>query len=565
MTEAREAYTTVFRASARRQDAAFFALIVLTPALTMGWLATVAVRGEEAAVRREMTRARDGMVAQLRSDTERAFENLGPEAPFAEPVTVDGGSGSLGPPSIPCAPVAEPWLDASPAKLDGDTRDAIVRRCFHLRTKGGRHVWPLLALAPGADTPADLIRAWVDEVGGDLAPAERAATLLDLDQAAWLGAARGELTSMLKRRRSSRSMGTYLAPRRTSIQARRPEIRWSDAVSRGVLRHEGDGRYRGFVVHAGSVARALEKGWPRLPEDMRARLAAGPAGSDPTAVPLLDGGLSLHLDWVDPNALASKAASARRLVLGGTVGAMVMLLCLSSWLFVRVRRERRLAALRTDFVAAVSHELRTPIASVRMLSELLHEDRVTVEERPAITTGLTREAKRLGDTVDRLLRFSRFEAGHADPAPRVESEVAPVLAETVARFSERHPHRRVEVARTDVARWPLIPDAVAMAVDNLLENAHKYAPTGEPYRIEASVRRGMLRVSVSDRGPGIARADRRRIFRAFERADDRLSAATDGTGIGLSLVQQVARVHGGHVELESELDRGATFTLVFPP
>ncbi len=229
-----------------------------------------------------------------------------------------------------------------------------------------------------------------------------------------------------------------------------------------------------------------------------------------------------------------------------------------------MRAARRSSALRTDFVAAVSHELRTPIASMRMLAELLEEGRVEPDEQGEVFEALAREARRLGETVDRLLGFSRMAAGR-HVIERVEARVAEVVAASVDTFEERHPDMpRVERAFAEDAMAGIDAGQIRLAVDNLLANAAKYAPAGTPYR--ASVRRqgGGVAITIADRGPGIARRDQGRIFEPFERADDRLSRATEGSGIGLSLVRHVARAHGGRASVESEPGRGAAFTLWIP-
>src|SRR6185369_14807301 len=107
-------------------------------------------------------------------------------------------------------------------------------------------------------------------------------------------------------------------------------------------------------------------------------------------------------------------------------------------LFARMRAARRSSELRTDFVSTVSHELRTPIASVRMLAELLEQDRVEPEERAEVHEALAREARRLGETVDRLLGFSRMAAGRY-VIDRREEGVAAVVAAAVDTFEERNP------------------------------------------------------------------------------------------------------------------------------
>jgi two-component system phosphate regulon sensor histidine kinase PhoR len=104
------------------------------------------------------------------------------------------------------------------------------------------------------------------------------------------------------------------------------------------------------------------------------------------------------------------------------------------------------------------------------------------------------------------------------------------------------------------------PPLVQLAVLNLLENAKKYAPAGGPYRVTVRRVEQRVRIEVADHGPGVPRAWRARIFEPFERGDDRLSRATDGTGIGLALVRAVARAHGGDASLDDTSD-GARFVL----
>ncbi|MBW2523118.1 MAG: HAMP domain-containing histidine kinase [Deltaproteobacteria bacterium] len=333
-----------------------------------------------------------------------------------------------------------------------------------------------------------------------------------------------------------------------------------------MLRKRSDGTLAGFVVHRGSIERALATGWPELPEGMAARLIHLPRPESRALVRLLDGELALGLAW---QAGAEGGAGAREplLILLGVVGLAVMIaLALAALLVRRVREERRLGALRTDFVAAVSHELRTPIASLRMLSELLAEERVEPDERPEIYAALAREARRLGNTVHRLLTFSRMEGGRVR-AQRVEASVGATVRDAVATFVDRHPDVRVRAPAPDQDVVATFDEAqLSMALDNLLRNALAHAPEGQPYEVAITEQRSgeEIVVSVRDRGPGIAPADQQRIFEPFERADDRLSEATEGSGIGLALVRHVARTHGGRAWVDSELGAGATFSIAWP-
>jgi two-component system phosphate regulon sensor histidine kinase PhoR len=241
----------------------------------------------------------------------------------------------------------------------------------------------------------------------------------------------------------------------------------------------------------------------------------------------------------------------------------ILALAFGGLAFSRMRATRRLGELRTDFVSAVSHELRTPIASLRMLAELLEQDRVEEAERAEVHAALAEEARRLGDTVDRLLGFSRMTAGRAVLSRRETVVAEPVLA-SLSAFELSHPGVEVKRDIDSELSANIDPDQVRLALDNLLENALKYAPEGQPYRVVVAARNREVVISVEDHGPGIAPRDQKRIFEPFERADDRLSRATEGSGIGLGLVRHVAKAHGGRAWVESEVGRGARFHIALP-
>ncbi len=226
-----------------------------------------------------------------------------------------------------------------------------------------------------------------------------------------------------------------------------------------------------------------------------------------------------------------------------------------------MRDVERTSDLRTDFVSTVSHELRTPIASVRMLAELLEEGRVERDEQAEVFTAIARESRRLGDTVDRLLGFSRMAAGRHRIERRRGPVAEPVLASITA-FEEQNPSGP-SIERHIDAEVEADIDAgqIRLAADNLLANAKKYAPECGSYTVTVARAGGGVELRVADRGPGVARRDQKRIFQPFERADDRLSRATEGSGIGLSLVAHVAKAHGGRAWVESEPGKGATFCL----
>lgn len=234
------------------------------------------------------------------------------------------------------------------------------------------------------------------------------------------------------------------------------------------------------------------------------------------------------------------------------------------WVFVR--RDARLGELQADFVSKVSHELRTPLTSIRMYTETLALRRGNPEIERRSIEALTKESKRLQDLIDRLLDWGRMESG------RRVYEMAPVAVASLVEdaVSAFEPLREQKGVHLEVELPPSLPEvvwdrgAVQDALLNLLSNAFKYG--GDPPAVVVSVQcdDDDVRISVRDDGPGIDKSEHARIFQKFYRIDDRLAREREGSGLGLAIVQHVMRAHDGHVEVESAIGRGSTFTLVLP-
>ncbi|HEY6558405.1 MAG TPA: ATP-binding protein [Polyangiaceae bacterium] len=234
------------------------------------------------------------------------------------------------------------------------------------------------------------------------------------------------------------------------------------------------------------------------------------------------------------------------------------------WVFVR--REANLSRLQSDFVSKVSHELRTPLTSIRLFTETLAMRRGDVEAENKCIEALGRESTRLQELIDRLLDWGRMESGRREFIMHA-TEVRAIVETAVAAF-EPSRERRSVVLDVDVpAGVPLVYadcGAVSDALFNLLTNAYKYG--GDPVEISVSVepKPDSVRISVCDNGPGIEKAEHKRIFQKFYRADDRLSRQREGSGLGLAIVKHVMKAHRGRVELHSVPGKGSTFSLVLP-
>ncbi len=264
------------------------------------------------------------------------------------------------------------------------------------------------------------------------------------------------------------------------------------------------------------------------------------------------------------------AVWARRFVVieVGFIGVMGLLILLATLFGVRYTvRQVELAQLKSGFVSNVTHELKTPIALIRLAVETLQMRRVTSPEETEKFLGtIGRETLRLSQLVDNILDFARIESGrvtfHFQPM-----DLADVVREALETFRPRFEHLgfRVEVAVPDhLPRIEGDAPALTHCLLNLLDNAVKYSRARREVQVSAATRDHEVLVSVADRGIGISTRDQKRIFEKFVRLETGLVHDVKGAGLGLSLVDQVIRAHGGRVELVSSPGEGSTFTLVLP-
>ncbi len=226
----------------------------------------------------------------------------------------------------------------------------------------------------------------------------------------------------------------------------------------------------------------------------------------------------------------------------------------------------RLESVRRDFVSNVSHELKTPLTAIHGYVEtLLDADPIDDPTRGRFLRKIRRQSNRLGALVSDLLTLSRIESsaeppeGVLDlrsPAGEVLNLLGPASEERGLELIAEFPEEAVEVLGEE--------EAIRQALSNLVDNAVKYSSAGGRVVVRLQARNGRAVLEVEDRGPGIASEHLDRIFERFYRVDRARSRELGGTGLGLAIVKNVARRHGGGVEVESERGRGSTFRLWLP-
>jgi signal transduction histidine kinase len=216
--------------------------------------------------------------------------------------------------------------------------------------------------------------------------------------------------------------------------------------------------------------------------------------------------------------------------------------------------------LERNFLMSVSHELRTPLTAIRGHVEALREGVVTDEEmRVASLTVIAAEGERLERLVGDVLDLAKLGA-HRFTVHREEVEMERLIERAYVAFSEEARRRGIDYRQTVEAKPVIVSDGdrVLQIISNLLSHACRWTPDGGRIELELAATDGRVYVTVGDTGPGIAPAERERIFRPFWSHDG------GGTGLGLAIAHELAVALGGRVTLQSTLGEGSRFELVLP-
>lgn len=270
-----------------------------------------------------------------------------------------------------------------------------------------------------------------------------------------------------------------------------------------------------------------------------------------------------------PEQLRESAQVVRRTVIFLIAAALAVIAC-GGWLVVAdARRQLALAQQKTDFVSNVSHELKTPLTSIRMFAELMQNGNgngANAAKHPQYLRIIMVEAERLTRLINNVLDFARLER------KQKQFDKKPLdLHSVVERTWESHELHLQESGFT--TRWQAAPgpypvvgddDALAQILVNLLSNAEKYAGERKEVELHSYIDSGYACVSVLDRGVGVPPGDERKIFESFYRAHDSLSSGIQGSGLGLTLAQELAHEHGGEILYQPRPGGGSNFTLRVP-
>jgi len=240
---------------------------------------------------------------------------------------------------------------------------------------------------------------------------------------------------------------------------------------------------------------------------------------------------------------------------GQITGAVLVILDVTE----REQREE----LRREFTANVSHELKTPLTSISGFAELIQHGLVEPDKIKEFAGDIHTESRRLINLVEDIINISQLEEAQLLPE-KEPVDLRAVCVECMERLETAARINNVEMRLEGAS--PIIMGSAKLLHDmiyNLCDNGIKYNRPGGTLTIKIESVAGGARLSVSDTGIGIPRADQERVFERFYRVDKSHSKAIGGTGLGLSIVKHGAQFHDATIKLESEPDIGTTITLEF--
>lgn len=227
--------------------------------------------------------------------------------------------------------------------------------------------------------------------------------------------------------------------------------------------------------------------------------------------------------------------------------------------------ERRVDAVRRDFVANVSHELKTPVGALSILAEAVLSSAEDPEQVVHFAEKMQTEARRIGSLIQDVIDLSRLQSEDSmDRAELVDTNQ--LINRAIEEVRTISTGLGIEIICGEPIDEPILGDRgqLLTALRNLLTNAISYSSAGT--RVSVTVREveGIVEISVKDAGIGIPSNELDRIFERFYRVDPARSRGTGGTGLGLAIVKHVCQNHGGECTVWSEVGTGSTFTLRIP-
>ena len=233
--------------------------------------------------------------------------------------------------------------------------------------------------------------------------------------------------------------------------------------------------------------------------------------------------------------------------------------------FRDVTQEREIDRLKSEFISTAAHELRTPLTSIQGFSEILKiRDDLDDEKKKRFLTYINNQAVNLGNIISDLLDISRIESGIGFSLKKEKCKINDCILRIFSIYKISHPNHSFYFYLPD-KETEVFVDRVKMEqiIENILSNAVKYSPHGSEIRIKGKVLGNKYMVTLEDKGIGMTPEQVKRIYEKFFRGDSS-DTATEGTGLGMSIVKYIIEAHKGNIWVESKLGKGTKVCFTIP-
>ncbi|MBS1688713.1 MAG: two-component sensor histidine kinase [Bacteroidetes bacterium] len=248
--------------------------------------------------------------------------------------------------------------------------------------------------------------------------------------------------------------------------------------------------------------------------------------------------------------------------LGEGTTFLVVILIGASVVWSSFRRSLRLSRQQNNFMLSVTHELKSPLAAMKLNLQTLERHHLDEEKTKQLIDRCIKESNRLNDLCNNMLFASQIEGRQYVPA-KEKFDLSELVEDAVTDYAHRYPR----VFEEDILEGcKLAGDKVLlhMAVNNLLENAVKYAPADKPITITLTRKQDNAIIQVIDQGPGISNEEKKKVFNKFYRIGSEESRKSKGTGLGLYLTCKIISQHKGKISVKDNTPTGAIFEICLP-
>ena len=248
--------------------------------------------------------------------------------------------------------------------------------------------------------------------------------------------------------------------------------------------------------------------------------------------------------------------------IGEGLTSLVLFLLGAIYVYRSLKKQLRYADQQQNFMMAVTHELKTPIAISHLNIETLLKRDLDSTQQLKLLEATLKETKRLDSLSTNILLTAQLDMGQYEANKQLVN-VSELVRQNIKSFQERYPSRICNTMVEDAMEIQGEPLLIQLLINNLIDNANKYAPVTEPIYIHLQSHQNMIQLIVKDQGPGIAAADKNKVFEKFFRVGAETTRTTKGSGLGLYLCKRITEFHNATIQLTTNTPTGSIFTVTF--